>query len=215
MSDETTPKPPAEVDFSKDPSVTFLSKEYEFACSQMRYYDTQIFDYVKYLFTAYASLISVVALLEKLGGTSNTNFLIISQLLLFVGFCIGVLLVIMIMKTRMFFVVVARYVNTLREFFLAKQNYGFVNKSKMWVGPDIPNFGFSINSAHTWLLLIPVVLNSVVFSVLIFLFIKSMDNALFFTVITFIGMNIVQIVPMRWYATSKMNPINPALNQSA
>lgn len=191
----------------KDLSVQFLSKEYEFACSQMKYYDGAIFDYLKYLFIAYTAIISVVGILEKLGVSGSANYLLASELLLFTGFCIGVIIVIMIMKTRLYFVVVARYANNLRKFFLEKQdkalNPGFKNESHMWADPKIPHYAFSLNSAHTWILIIPIILNAIVFSVLIYLMFMSNVSIVPITAVVFIIIMAIQIIPLKLYPNSK------------
>jgi hypothetical protein len=207
-----TPQPESDpapaYDPSKDPAVSFLSADYDYACSQMKYYDTQINDYVKYLFTAYASIISVVAILEKFGITAaNDNTLGAAQLLLFIGFCIGVLLVILIVRTRIYFVVMARYANALRDFFLTKQkeSYGFTNPSHMWVSHDQPSFRLNPRSAHTWLVIIPILMNSVVFGVLAFLFVKSWNSGTFITLLPGIVMFVMQIAAIWWYQNSRID----------
>lgn len=198
-------------DLSKEPSVAFLAKDYEYACSQMKYYDGQMYDYMKYLFTAYAAIISIVGLLDKLGVGSG-YFLLVAELLLFTGFSIGVILALMIMTTRMYFVVVARYANTLRQFFLKRQKddvkYGFSNDSGMWDSPSIPHYAFSLSSAHTWIMLVPVFLNSMVFGVLVYLYYGSSEHAAQIATLAVIVIAAVQIILMWLYSAGKIPSIN-------
>jgi hypothetical protein len=195
----------------EDPAASFLSDDYNYACSQMKYYDTLINDYVKYLFTVYASIISVVAILEKFGiSTANDNTLAAAQLLLFIGFCIGILLAILIVRTRIYFVIVAQYANALRGFFFSNQTgtSKFMNPSKMWVDPDKPDFKFNWRSAHTWLVFIPILMNSVVFGVLIYLFIKSYNPGIIISIVPGIVMFCIQIVAIWIYLNSKIETSN-------
>lgn len=53
---------------------------------------------------------------------------------------VGVLLFLVIVRNREYFVIVARYINEHREFFLKQKPLGFENKTRMYMSPNHPRF---------------------------------------------------------------------------
>ena len=76
------------------------------------------------------------------------------------GVMVGLAMFVLIVRERVYFVIVARYINEHRRFFLSKRPLGFQNLTGMYTRPDSPQF-FNWRASDSFFVYIIGVLNSV------------------------------------------------------
>lgn len=131
-------------------ALKFLERDFNQNFQQMRHYDAQIFDIIKFMFTAYSALIGVAIGLYQFGLKENYDFSASAIAALGVGLVLGLFMFALIVRNRVYFVQVVRYINEQRGFFLAFKPMGFKNKSKMYINHEQPPY-FNWRSSHSWL----------------------------------------------------------------
>jgi len=148
-------------------ALKFLERDFNQCFQQMRQYDSQIFDILKFMFTAYSALIGVALGLYQFGLKENTNLSLPAIAALAVGLIIGLLLFAFIIRNRVYFVQVVRYINEQRGFFFNYRPMGFENLSKMYTNYNQPPY-FNWRSSHAWLCYIVAALNSILLGTLLY-----------------------------------------------
>ena len=122
----------------------FLLKEYELCYEQLRYYDNRHSSTLKYLIALTSSMATAMFAIYKVLGTLNNTFYIVMLLLSFVVFIGSIILYLMMLQNRVYFVLVAKQLNSLRSYFCEKCP-GFENQ--LWVSTAISPFKlFSVHS---------------------------------------------------------------------
>jgi hypothetical protein len=134
----------------------------------MRYYDSQIFEILKFMFIAYSGLIGVALSIYKIGLSRNIELDTPAIAIISVGLVLGLCLFALIIRNRVYFVRVARYINEQRGVFFQYKSLGFENKSGMYTDHKQPFF-FNWRSSHAWFSYIVSALNSTLLGVLLFL----------------------------------------------
>ena len=87
------------------------------------------------------------------------------MLTLSVGLLLGIVIFAVIIRNRIYFVRMARYVNELRELFLQHKPLGFENHTRMYTRSDEPYY-FNWLSSQSWLIYIVAFLNAMVLFVI-------------------------------------------------
>ncbi len=146
----------------------FLERDFTQCFEQMRHYDGQIMDICKFAFTAYATVFGAALALYRYGLDHNSNFRAPALAILIVGLLLGICLVALTVRNRVYFVVVTRYVNEHRSFFLEHKPLGFQNRSRMYTNADQPPF-FNWRSSQELLLYTLIILNSGLMAAAIFM----------------------------------------------
>jgi hypothetical protein len=146
-------------------ALKFLERDFNQCFQQMRYYDAQIFDILKFMFTAYTVLIGAALGLFKSNLQVNLTIPIVISLM--IGLILGAFMFYLVLINRSYYVRAARYINEQRKLFLAFKPLGFENISRMYTNEKHPYF--SRESTQIWLAYIIGALNSTLLGVLLFI----------------------------------------------
>lgn len=149
--------------------LKFLERDFNQCFQQMRHHDTQIFDILKFMFTAYTVLIGAALGLFKSNLQINLTIPIVISLI--IGLIFGAFMLYLVLINRSYYVRVARYINEQRKLFLSFKPMGFENTSLMYTNAKQPYF--SRESTQIWLAYIVGALNSILLGVLLFILLAS------------------------------------------
>lgn len=149
----------------QEEALKFLERDFNQCFQQMRHYDAQIFDILKFMFTAYTVLIGVAIGLFKSDLKVNLTIPIVISLT--IGLVLGLFMFYLVLINRSYYVRVARYINEQRKLFLAFKPLGFENISGMYINAKQPYF--SRESTQIWLAYIVGALNSTLLGVSLFI----------------------------------------------
>jgi hypothetical protein len=125
----------------------FLRADFDESFQQMRHYDSQIFDVCKFAFLGYSSVLGVGIGLYEVGFRKNLNLVFPIVAIVSVGLIVGVMVLGLIIRNRVYFVVNTRYIKELRAHFLASKPLGFQNNSAMYTDWLLPPY-FDVWSSH-------------------------------------------------------------------
>ncbi|MCL4458141.1 MAG: hypothetical protein M1147_00190 [Nitrospirae bacterium] len=148
-------------------ALKFLERDFNQCFQQMRYYDSQIFDILKFMFTAYTALIGVALGLYQFGLKEKIYLTIPAITALIIGLILGLFMFYLVLINRSYYVRVARYINEQRSLFLSFKPLGFENASRMYTNVKQPYF--SRESTQIWLVYIVGALNATLLGVLLFI----------------------------------------------
>jgi len=132
-----------------DESIKFLESDFNQCFEQMRYYDSQIVGTLKFQFAGYTTLIGLTLGIIKYGEVKEVDFSFPISAFLIVGLIIGVLLYAIMIRNRVYFVHLARYINEIRSKFLSSKPLGIENTSKMYTNSTLPQF-YNFRSSQAW-----------------------------------------------------------------
>jgi hypothetical protein len=149
-------------------ALRFLERDFNHCTQQLRHYDTQIIDILKFMFTAYSALVGIALGLSQLGSIENLNSSLLAFVALAIGLIIGLLMFALVVRNRAYFVQVARYINEQRGLFLKISPFGFENKSGMYTDSNKPQY-FNWRSSHSWVGYIFAALNASLIGGLIYI----------------------------------------------
>ena len=150
-------------------ALKFLERDFNQCFQQMRHHDTQIFDILKFMFTAYTVLIGAALGIFKANLQVDFTMPIIISLI--IGLILGAFMFYLVLINRSYYVRVSRYINEQRKLFLALKPFGFENTSRMYIDAKQPYF--SRESSQIWLAYIIGALNSTLLGVLLFIVLAS------------------------------------------
>lgn len=156
-------------------ALKFLERDFNQCFQQMRHYDAQIFDILKFMFTAYTVLIGVALGLYKFGIEKDIDMALPALAMLSVCLLIGLFMFALSIRNRVYFVQVTRYVNEQRGFFLCYKPLGFENASKMYTDYFQPPY-FNWRSSQAWFMYIIAFLNSTLLGALLYIAYVSNSN---------------------------------------
>lgn len=178
-------------------ALKFLERDYNQCFQQMRHYDAQIFDILKFMFTAYTALIGVALGLYQFGLKEAKDFSAPAIGALVVGLLIGLFMFALSIRSRVYFVQIVRYINEQRGFFYQFKPMGFEDKVKMYTNHKQPPY-FNWRSSHLWLNYIISVLNSILLGVLLYIVLPcSWKTVIGGTLLLFIVQLIIAIVYLK------------------
>lgn len=160
-------KPQNNIEYEKE-ALKFLERDFNQCFEQMRHYDTQTFNILKFMFAAYSALIGVAIGLYQFGLQQSKDLSLPAIAALTIGLILGLFMFALVIRNRVYFVQVTRYINEHRNFFLKYKPLGFENKSGMYTNHEQPPY-FNWRSSHSWLSYIVSLLNSVLFGVLLYI----------------------------------------------
>lgn len=146
-----------------DAAEKFLERDFVQCFTQMRHYDQQNLDLLKFTFTAYVALIGVSFGLYQFSTKEGVNLIPVATAILCVGFLFGLFMFALIVRNRVYFVLVARYINEHRRHFLKAKPLGFENRSRMYASYDRPHF-FNLRSSHSFHMYLVSTLNGILAS---------------------------------------------------
>lgn len=167
--EESDPGPDPE---KNEAAITFLSNDFNESFSQLRHYDSMMWDVTKFVMAELLGVLFAVWTISCFGIASKIPFiqeyyLYVVGGILFVGYLFGILVVITLSRLRLYFTVVAKYINEHRNFFLKAKPLGFENQSGMYTDFKNPK-PFDLPSFHIISIHIVSALNSILAGLLIF-----------------------------------------------
>ncbi len=121
-------------------ALKFLQSDFNQCFEQMRYYDSQIFNILKFMFTGYSALIGISLGFYKFGLEKEIDLSIPIISALSIGLILGFFMFALTVRNRIYFVLVSRYINEQRGFFLQFKPLGFNNQTKMYTNRFQPLF---------------------------------------------------------------------------
>lgn len=140
-------------------AAKFLDRDFNQCFQQMRHYDGQTLDIYKFSFTGYIAVIGSALALFKYGVDKNIDYTIPSATILVVALLVGLLLLALVARNRVYFVLVTRYVNEHRRHFLMQKPGGFTNETRMYTNAAQPPY-FSWRSSQAFVLYLMAILNA-------------------------------------------------------
>ena len=149
--------------------LKFLEMDFNQCFQQMRHYDSQIIDLLKYLFTIYSIIISSSIALYNIGVSIKIDLSTISVAIVGLGLIIGFVFLGTIIRNRIYYVKVARYINEQRGLFFGWVPEDFQNKTSMYTNPRRPKY-FNWRSTQMCYSYIISFINGILFGALLFFF---------------------------------------------
>lgn len=124
----------------------FLLKEYDLCFEQLRFYDTRQEGLLKYLFTlTSATAAAQFAVLQFLGSPTDT-FFAAQGFLFLVVFTASLLLYLMMLQNRLYFIFIARQINAIRKHMLETDAVAFA-ENQLYTSTSFSAFKWA--SVHT------------------------------------------------------------------
>lgn len=144
-------------------SIDFLTKEYGEAYTHMRHYDSISYSFITFAFTF--DLAALTASLTIYNYFLEKNQVILKPLgyLLMLATLVGLLLLLLSVRNRVYFVRVARHVNSIRKFFKDNMEVKF-DFGNMYLDPQCPKY-FNWLSTYSLTFYLISFINAVMFSV--------------------------------------------------
>lgn len=141
----------------QESATRFLITEYEQSFSHMRHYDNVVMSLIKYLFTFFAAVFTAsIALYQYLADVPYQN-MVMGIISLF-SFLVGVIFLILILRNRLYYTIVARQVNSIRNYFLNNMELDYSQYNIGYTNPDEPR-ALNIFSSYTFLYFIAGLIN--------------------------------------------------------
>lgn len=126
----------------------------------MRHHDKNSASMIKFAFSFYSALGTVaLAIHQILNNKSTFTDVIIGIISLFTSF-VGVIIVLMLARNRVYFVCVARQLNSIRRTFLSKENFNLKFSNMLPVDPNIPK-SLNPKSTHLATIFLLCILNTI------------------------------------------------------
>jgi hypothetical protein len=185
-------------------SLKFLERDFNQCFMQMRHYDAQLFDILKFMFTGYTALIGIAVGFFQFGSKEHIDLNYAVILSLMVGLIFGLFMLALVTRNRVYFVHVVRHINEQRELFYKNKPIGFENKSGMYTNCNQPPF-YNYRSSHAWMMYIIASMNSTLLSILFFVAIKGGVCKLSIMATAWIFLFIVQLFVSIHYLQSREN----------
>jgi hypothetical protein len=169
--------------------TAFLGRDFDQAFSEKRHIEQQLWDICKFAFTAHTTLVGVAIGAYSYSRDRTPNLVPAATVVLAITLAVGMFLVLMMVRARVNFVAVCRYINEQRAFFLRDNPVGFKNSTGYYNDPARPKY-FSWRSTQTWATLLVSLFNSAAGATLVFLLarrdiIRAITWALIFAAIFF------------------------------
>ncbi len=153
-------------------AAKFLDRDFTQCFQQMRHYDGQNVDIVKFALTAYSAISGAALAFYKYGLDRSVSYRAPALAVLIVGLLLGVTLFTLMLRNRTYFVIVTRYVNEHRQFFLKDKPLGFANTTRMYANSAQPPY-FNWRSSQELLLYSLAVLNAGLFGLALYVVFDS------------------------------------------
>ncbi len=148
-------------------ALKFLERDFNQCFQQMRHYDAQIFDIIKFMFTTYAALFGIALGLYQYQVQGRASLSLPIIVVLGVGLVTGMFLFGLALRNRVYYVKVARYINEQRDLFFKHAPFGFSNTSGMYTSPTQPSY-LNLRSSHGWFASVLAFLNSTLAGILLY-----------------------------------------------
>jgi hypothetical protein len=142
-----------------DESVAFLQRDYEQLSQEKRRYEDASWDVCKFTFTAYATIAAAAVGVYQYSQTERLNLVPVGIVLLSLGAALGILMYVTLLRMRVYFVIAARYINSVRALYLSQRPLGFDKMAQIYVSDSVPPY-YSWASVQTWSTCVVAILNA-------------------------------------------------------
>ncbi len=186
-------------------AVDFLANDFTECFSQMRHYDSQIWDITKFIVIELLGVIIAAWSIFSFGSDSK-NVVIVSYypfvivLIMLASYSFGILSIYTIVRLRLYFTVVARYINEQRHFFLKEKPLNFANTSGMYVNFKCPQ-PYDGPSSHMISIYLIAGLNSIAIWIVSFLASHWLGKVGVFSFVVSTIAYFVSLIAISWCAT--------------
>lgn len=140
-------------------SIAFLARDFGECFEERRRCEDRIWDITKFTLAAYSTVVAVALGAHQYGLVRDIDLKSPAALVLVLAAAVGAFNYFLIIRTRVYFVLVTRYINEHRKFFLAARPLGFYNATQLYTDPSLPPF-VSIGSTQTWAAILVAGLNA-------------------------------------------------------
>ena len=147
-------------------AAKFLERDFNQCFMQLRHYDSQIWNICRFAFIAYIAILGTAVSMYQYSLDKDFDLMPAVMSILVAGFVLGLLIYGLAIRTRVYYVVVCRYINEHRELFLKSKPLGFENSSGMYVNPTAPAY-FNWRSWQSGLYCIIALLNALLPALLV------------------------------------------------
>ncbi len=146
--------------FGRGSATKFLITEYQQSFSHMRHYDSIVLALSRYLLTFFAAIFTAsIVLYQYLGNAPYQN--LVMGIISLLSFLVGGLLLVFILRNRHYYTIVARQVNSIRNYFLNNMDLDFSQYNVSYTNPDEPKL-WNMLSSYTLLYFIVGLMNSAI-----------------------------------------------------
>lgn len=193
---------------NNDIFIKFVESDFVQCFQQMRHYDIQIFDAVKFIFTGYIALIGIAIGLYQFETIEmiDLNYAIIVSLT--IGLMLGFFVLALLIRNRVHYVQVTRYINEIRSYYYSNKPNEFENISGMYVNPNTPSY-FNWKSTQLLLSYIITLLNTVIFCLIEYIFLKDCSFIIFIIIASSLAIiNLQLLIAIKYlnaYETKRNN----------
>ena len=136
-------------------SLEFLKIDFQECFEQMRHYDRLFWQVTAGIFSLDAAILATVFNLLKSKYFSTS----ILGILVFGGFIIGIIVLCFLLKNRIYYVKVARFVNEVRRQYLENKPLEVENQAKLYTDPEYPKYS-NLASSQLASIYIMIIINS-------------------------------------------------------
>lgn len=187
--------------FTKQESIDFLLSEYEQCFEHMRHYDSISNSIITFSLTGYIAVFTGLYSIYQINSPEHYKYLFIIFLSL-ATLLAGFLFLMVFVRTKLYYTVVARQVNSLRRYFLENSELDFILYNKCYMDSDKPDY-YSALSTYSLYLYLVCILNSSLFEVAVVVYYlkilqQNIDKTIFwgsiFTILVFVFQLIISIV---------------------
>jgi len=178
--------------------AAFLGRDFDQAFSEKRRLEDQVWDICKFAFTADSALVGLAIGAYRYSLDRTPDLVPAATVVLAITLAVGLFFVLLMVRTRIYFVAVSRYINEQRAFFLRGNPLGFQNSTGFYTDPTTPGY-FSWVSTQTWATLLVVLFNAVAGATLVFLLARQYVNRGTFSALSLAVIFIVQLLAIRAY----------------
>ena len=148
-------------------AAKFLERDFNQCFAQMRHYDSQIWNVFRFTFTVHIAILGTAIAIYRYSIEKNVDLTQAAMFVLGAGFVLGLLIYSLVIRNRVYYVLVCRYINEHRKLFLESKPLGFENISGMYVNPAQPPY-FNLQSWQSVLCYTIAGLNALLAALLIF-----------------------------------------------
>jgi hypothetical protein len=185
-----------------DEAVRFLDRDFDQAFTEKRRLEDVAWDICKFAFTVHSTVVAAAIAAYEFSREKSLNLVPAARVLLAMGFVTGLFLLFLQARNRVYFVVVARYINKHRKFFLDREPLGFQNTSGFYADPSQPPF-FSWASSQTWATYLVAALNSSALGAFTFLALDASTPRACSAGLAFVLSAALQMLIVRGYLRSR------------
>ena len=175
----------------------FLEKEYSTCMEQLRFYDTRHNELLKYLVSLTSAVATASFALFQYLTAKSAYYFALQAILSGVVFIGGLLLFFAMTENRLYFIRVARQINSIRNYCLKTIAKKFEKENQLWRNKAMPAFRFG--SIHTYQLIGAAMINAIFLCICIYSIFKSLCREVAVWLIFLLGI-IMIIIEIFWSA---------------